>query len=70
MKIKLLTIKDLQKKSETELKEYIEETKAVLGQLYRDILANKDKQTHQVAQLKKSIARAKTLVMQSSGEDK
>lgn len=64
MKLKLTTYKDLKSKKSADLDKYITDTKKQLSELTHLISTNKDKQTHQVKQLKRVVAQAKTIKRQ------
>ena len=61
MKIKTLTNKELRSKKPEEVAKYITELKTSMTELFMSISTNKEKQTHQVNLIKKSIARAHTI---------
>ena len=71
MKLKLATTTELRSKKAADLSKYIAEMTESYGELNHALYTGKDKQTHQLAQIKKSIARAKTIQAQlSAGEEK
>lgn len=74
MKLKLTPVKDLRSKKPAEIEKYITELKKNQAELNHAIYTNKEKQTHQVSQIKRAIAQAKTvqaeLALQAAGEEK
>lgn len=70
MKLSIVNIKDLRSKKPVELESYIVELQAQLAELTHLITLQKEKQTHQLSQLKRAIAQAKTIQQQAQGKDK
>lgn len=70
MKLKLITTKELHTKKPAELAKYLTELKTTLNDLQYQIHTNKDKQTHQLKILKRSIARVKTIETSLKGKEK
>ncbi len=74
MKLKLTTVKELRTKKPADIDKYIVELKKTQADLNHAIYTNKDKQTHQVGEIKQAIARAMTIkaenVLAAAGEDK
>lgn len=61
MKLKLMSLKDMQSKDVSELQAYCQELQATKAELTHLLHTGKEKSTHQLGLIKKSIARAKTL---------
>ena len=61
MKIKTLTVKELRTKKPEEVTKYITELQTTMTELIMAISTNKEKQTHQIGLIKKSIAKANTI---------
>jgi ribosomal protein L29 len=70
MKFSALTNTDLRSKKPAELEAYINEVNSSLAELRHALATNKEKQTHQVKVIKKSIARAKTVLAEQVTQEK
>lgn len=71
MKVKFINLKDLQAKKLAEIDSYIAELKKAHTDLTHSIHTGKEKTTHQLGLIKKSIARAHTVrSMQAKKEEK
>ena len=76
MKLKTLTITELRAKKPADIEKYVAELQNSFTELSHQISINKDNKTHQLGQIKKSIAKAKTIQAQNavaaakSGEEK
>lgn len=68
MKLKLLTLKDMQSKTTDQLNDYCLEMNTAKSELVHLISTGKEKSTHQLGQIKKSIARAKTVAKMKEEE--
>lgn len=68
-KLKLLSIEDLRKKKPAELQEYIISLQKSKTELLHALTTNKEKQSHQLGLIRKSIARAKTVLAQQAKEE-
>jgi ribosomal protein L29 len=66
MKIKLLSVKELRTKKEGELNNYIAELQVNRSNLIDAIQTGKEKTTHQLGQIKRSIAKAKTVLSEAA----
>jgi ribosomal protein L29 len=69
MKIKFAALKDLQAKKPAELDTYIAEMKKTSAELMHQIHTGKEKSTHQLGLIKKSIARAYTVRTQQAKKE-
>lgn len=72
MKLKLTPVKDLRGKKPAEIEAYVAELKKQQAELNHALYTNKDSQTHQVGQIKKAIAQARTIQteLKAVGEEK
>ncbi len=70
MKIKLLTTKDLRSKKAPEIVKYIVDLRQSQKELTHLIATNAENKTHQLSQLKRAIAQAKTIESQLKAEEK
>lgn len=71
MKLSIVNIKDLRAKKPADLQQYITELQKQLAELTHLIALQKERQTHQLSQLKRAIAQAKTVQKQSvQGKEK
>lgn len=70
MKLKLSSTKDLRSKKPAELEKYITELRSNQAELLHAIATGKDKQTHQLGRIRRSIATAKTLAAQNNSQTK
>lgn len=61
MKIKTLTIKELRSKKPDEITKYVSDLHSSMSELKMAISTNKEKQTHQIGNIKQAIARAHTI---------
>ena len=68
MKIKTLTGKEMRTKKPAELTAYIESLKKDRTSLLLELQSGKSKQTHQLGELRRSIAQAHTLVTEMTSE--
>jgi len=64
MKLKLLTTKDLRSKKSADIDQYVIDLEKQRIELLHLIATNKEKQTHQIGEIKRAIAQAKTLQTQ------
>jgi large subunit ribosomal protein L29 len=62
MKFKLLSTKELRAKKAAELDKYLAELRQNYTDLHHAVATNKDKQTHQLGQIKKTVARVNTIL--------
>lgn len=70
MKLKITPVKDLVSKKPAELTAYVTELKLQHVELTHQIALGKEKQTHQLKQLKRAIAQAHTVQSQTAkGKD-
>lgn len=69
MKIKFAPLKDLQAKKPAELDSYITEMQKSRTELLHMIQTGKEKSTHQLGLIKKSIARAHTIRTQQARKE-
>jgi len=69
-KIKLLTVKDMRTKKPAELHKYVSELKAQRIELLEQLSTGKEKTTHLIGKIKKSIAQAQTIATEQSKENK
>ena len=65
MKLKLLTTTDLRSKKSVDIDQYVTDLKRQRIELMHLIATNKEKQTHQIGEIKRAIAQAKTLQAQA-----
>ena len=65
MKLAIVNMKDLRAKKPSDVEKYITELQKQLAELTHLITLQKEKQTHQLSQLKRAIAQAKTVQKQS-----
>lgn len=70
MSTKILSLKDLRSKKPAEVNKYIAQLQSDYAGLTRDILANKQKQTHLLKNTKIAIARAHTVLTSLAKESK
>lgn len=70
MKIKLLTSKEMRTKKPAELNKYVAELKAKRTELLELLNTGKEKSTHQLSAMKRSIAQAKTVISEQIKENK
>ncbi len=66
MKLKLTPVKDLTAKKPAEIEKYITELKKQQVELTHQITLGKEKQTHQISQLKRAVAQAHTVLTQTA----
>jgi ribosomal protein L29 len=69
MKLKLLTVKELRTKKAADVSTYVAELRQNYVQLQHAIATNKDKQTHQLGQIKKAVARAHTIMNEQAAQN-
>jgi ribosomal protein L29 len=62
MKLTLLTVKELRTKKVADVNTYATELRQNYVQLKHEIATNKNKQTHQLGQIKKAVAQAHTIM--------
>lgn len=70
MKAKVLQFNDLKAKKPAELKVYISEMQHKRTELLQELHTNKSKQTHQLGLMKRSVAQARTILVQTDKESK
>jgi ribosomal protein L29 len=70
MKIKLLTTKELRTKKPAEIQKYVKELQTHRIDLIEKVQAGKEKTTHQLKQMKRSIATALTVEAENSTKEK
>lgn len=70
MKLSTLTMKELRAKKPAEVEKYITDLKQSQIELNHAISTNKETKTHQVKVIKKSIAKALTVLSSNNGEEK
>lgn len=71
MKLKITTTQDLSSKKPAEIQKYITELKQSYNELVRNIHTNKETKTHQLGQIRKAVAQAKTVqTQQQRSKDK
>ena len=66
MKLKLTSVKDLTAKKPAEIQSYIAELRKQHVDLTHQIALGKEKQTHQLSQLKRAVAQAHTVLTQAA----
>lgn len=65
MKLSVVNMKDLRAKKPEDVQKYVFELQKQLAELTHLIALQKEKKTHQLSQLKRAIAQAKTVQKQS-----
>lgn len=68
-KPKLLSIEDLRKKKPAELQQYVIDLQKNKVELLHALTTNKEKRSHQLGLIRRSIARAKTVLAQQTKEE-
>ena len=61
MKIKLISVKDMRTKKPADLDKYILDINNSRADLLEQLQTSKEKSTHQLSQMKRSVAQAKTV---------
>jgi ribosomal protein L29 len=58
----MVNVQELRKKSEEELKEELKKAQSEMGKVVKDVLQKKEKNVKKTGQLRKDIAKLKTLL--------
>ncbi len=69
-KLNILSVKDLRLKKPVELEKHLVELTAAQTALAHDLATNKSKATHNQGNIKRQIARTKTIAHQTKREEK